>query len=143
VERIETRVESETAENHVASSLEPYPVRTVRYSIEVDANIEKAIELIEDENHSGAARRHKDDKYEDTMFVRDAAGVPPYEWVRRSVHIAPPPGGNRDAVVMYFEDRPTPRRCVTPSPACRADPARRRRPHPTVCPVLGEERNAL
>ena len=27
---------------------------------------------------------------------------------RRSVHLAPPPGADRDAVVMYFEDRPAP-----------------------------------
>jgi hypothetical protein len=88
----------------VASSLEPYPVRTVRYSIEVDADFEKAIELIHDENYSGKTRRHKDDKYEDTLYENG-----PYEWVRRSVHIAPPPGGNRDAVVLYFEDRPDPK----------------------------------
>jgi hypothetical protein len=25
------------------------------------------------------------------------------------VHLAPPPGGNRDAVVLYFEDRPDPK----------------------------------
>jgi hypothetical protein len=92
----------------VASSLEPYPVRTVRYSIEVDGDLEKAIELVKDENYSGPTRRHKQDKYEDTLFERDNADGP-YEWVRRSVHIAPPPGGNRDAVVMYFEDRPDPK----------------------------------
>ena len=33
----------------------------------------------------------------------------PSEWVRRSVHLAPPPGGNRDAVVLYVEGRPDPR----------------------------------
>lgn len=89
----------------VASSLEPYPVRTVRYSIEVDAELEKVIELIKDENYSGKTRRQKEDKYEDTLYQKDNADGP-YEWVRRSVHLAPPPGGNRDAVVMYFEDRP-------------------------------------
>jgi hypothetical protein len=88
----------------VASSLEPYPVRTVRYSLEVDADLERAVGLIRDENYSGKERRHKKDKYEDTLFEKG-----PTEWVRRSVHIAPPPGGNRDAVVIYFEDRPDPK----------------------------------
>jgi hypothetical protein len=92
----------------VASSLEPYPVRTVRYSVEVDAPLEKVIEYIKDENYSGKTRRQKADKYEDTLYQKDNAEGP-YEWVRRSVHIAPPPGGNRDAVVMYFEDRPDPK----------------------------------
>lgn len=91
----------------VASSLEPYPVRTVRYSIEVDADLEEAVALVRDENYSGKERRHKPDKYEDTMYEKDEPGGP-YEWVRRSVHVSPPPGGNRDAVVLYFEDRPDP-----------------------------------
>jgi hypothetical protein len=92
----------------VASSLEPNPVRTVRYSVEVDADLEKVIEYVKDENYSGKVRRQKADKYEDTLYQKDDANGP-YEWVRRSVHIAPPPGGNRDAVVMYFEDRPDPK----------------------------------
>ena len=92
----------------VASSLEPYPVRTVWYSVEVDAPLEKVVEYIKDENYSGKTRRQKADKYEDTLYQKDSADGP-YEWVRRSVHIAPPPGGNRDAVVMYFEDRPDPK----------------------------------
>jgi hypothetical protein len=92
----------------VASSLEPYPVRTVRYSVEVDAELEKVIEYVKDENYSGKTRRQKADKYEETLYQKDNADGP-YEWVRRSVHIAPPPGGNRDAVVMYFEDRPDPK----------------------------------
>ena len=89
----------------VASSLEPYPVRTVRYSVEVDADLEKVIEYVKDESYSGKTRREKADKYEVTLYQKDN-DEGPYEWVRRSVHIAPPPGGNRDAVVMYFEDRP-------------------------------------
>lgn len=89
----------------VASSLEPYPVRTVRYSIEVEGDMDKAIELLRFENYSGKERRHKDDKYEDTLYEVESEGFPD-EWVRRSVHIAPPPGGNRDAVVIYFEDQP-------------------------------------
>ena len=92
----------------VASSLEPYPVRTVRYSVEVDADLEKVIEYVKDENYSGKTRREKADKYEVTLYQKDN-DEGPYEWVRRSVHIAPPPGGNRDAVVMYFEDRPDPK----------------------------------
>jgi START domain len=92
----------------VASSLEPYPVRTVRYSVEVDADLGKVIEYVKDENYSGKTRREKVDKYEDTLYEEgDDAG--PHEWVRRSVHIAPPPAGNRDAVVVYFEDRPDPK----------------------------------
>src|SRR5262245_24131022 len=92
----------------VASSLEPYPVRTVRYSVEVDADMEKVIEYVRNENYSGKTRREKPDKYEDTLYEEDNEQGP-HEWVRRSVHIAPRPGGNRDAVVMYFEDRPDPK----------------------------------
>ena len=92
----------------VASSLEPYPVRTVRYSVEVDADLEKVIAYVRDENYSGKTRRQKADKYEDTLY-QEGNDEQPREWVRRSVHIAPPPGGNRDAVVMYFEDRPDPK----------------------------------
>lgn len=93
----------------VASSLEPNPVRTVRYSVEVDADLEQVIAYVKDENYSGKGRREKPgkDKYEVTLYQQDRNGEP-YEWVRRSVHIAPPPGGNRDAVVVYFEDRPDP-----------------------------------
>jgi len=92
----------------VASSLVPYPVRAVRYSVEVDADMEKVIDYVRDENYCGKTRREKKDKYEETLYEQDRDGMP-YEWVRRSVHIAPPPGGNRDAVVMYFEDRPDPK----------------------------------
>jgi len=88
----------------VASSLAPYPVRTVRYSVEVDGDLEKVIEYVRNENYSGKTRRQKADKYEDTLYENG-----PHEWVRRSVHIAPKPGGNRDAVVVYFEDRPDPK----------------------------------
>jgi len=94
----------------VASSLEPYAVRSVRYTVEVDADFETVVEYIKDECYSGPGRREKPekDKYEVTLYQKDKAGVP-YEWVRRSVHLAPPPGGDRDAVVMYFEDRPDPK----------------------------------
>jgi hypothetical protein len=87
----------------VSSSLEPYPVRTVRYSVEVDAPFETVVKAIQKENYSGKTRRQRADKYEDTLWENG-----PNEWVRRSVHIAPPPGGNRDAVVIYYEDRPDP-----------------------------------
>jgi hypothetical protein len=99
-----------TAEGvEVSSSLEPYPVRAVRYSVEVEGDFEKAIAYVKDEAYSGPGRRDQPhlDKYEVTLYEKDKDGVP-YEWVRRSVHIAPPPGGDRDAVVMYFEDRPAP-----------------------------------
>ena len=92
----------------VASSLVPYPVRAVRYSVEVDTNLEKAIEYVKNENYSGKTRREKADKYEETLYEKDDENGP-REWVRRSVHITPPPSGNRDAVVMYFEDRPDPK----------------------------------
>lgn len=91
----------------VASSLDVYPVRAVRYQVDIDGDFDKVVEYVRDENYSGKTRRQKKDKYEDTLYEKDEAGGP-YEWVRRSVHVAPPPGGNRDAVVLYFEDRPDP-----------------------------------
>ena len=94
----------------VSSSLEPYAARAVRYSVEIDGDLEEVIAYVKDENYSGPGRRDKPekDKYEVTLYQKDENGRP-YEWVRRSVHISPPPGGNRDAVVMYFEDRPDPK----------------------------------
>ena len=94
----------------VASSLAPYPARAVRYQVEVNAPLEKVVEYIKAEAYSGPGRtdRPEKDKYEVTLFQQDRDGEP-YEWVRRSVHISPPPGGNRDAVVMYIEDRPDPK----------------------------------
>ena len=94
----------------VSSSLEPYPARSVRYSVEVEADFEEVVAYVKDENYSGPGRRDKPDKekYEVTLYQKDRDGRP-FEWVRRSVHFSPPPGGNRDAVVMYFEDRPDPK----------------------------------
>lgn len=94
----------------VSSSLEPYPARAVRYAVEVEGDLEKVIEYVKDENYSGPGRRDKPekDKYEVTLYEKDEDGRP-YEWVRRSVHLSPPPAGDRDAVVMYFEDRPDPK----------------------------------
>ena len=93
----------------VSSSLAPYPARAVRYSVEVEGNFEKAIAYIKNETYSGPGRRDQPhlDKYEVTLYEKHKDGAP-YEWVRRSVHIAPPLGSDRDAVVMYFEDRPAP-----------------------------------
>jgi hypothetical protein len=94
----------------VASSLDPYPVRTVVFTVDVDADIEKVIEYVKEENYSGPGRTDKPDKdkYEVMLYQKDNAQGPT-EWVRRSVHLSPPPGGDRDAVVMYFEDRPDPK----------------------------------
>ena len=88
----------------LATSLAPYPVRTIRYSIDIEGDFEKAVDYVRNENYSGKTRRQKADKYEDTLHENG-----PHEWVRRSVHIAPKPGGTRDAVVIYFEDRPDPK----------------------------------
>src|SRR5262249_8457914 len=92
----------------VASSLQPYPVRTIRYAVEVDADMEKVIAYVRNENWSGKTRRQKADKYDDAPWTKAARGGP-HRWRRRSAHIAPRPGGNRDAVVIYFEDRPDPK----------------------------------
>lgn len=93
----------------VSSSLEPYPVRTVQYSVEAEADFEDAVTYVKEESYSGPGRRDKPEKskYEVTLYENDAE-TQPHDWVRRSVHIAPPPGGNRDAVVLYYEDRPDP-----------------------------------
>jgi hypothetical protein len=92
----------------LATSLAPYPVRTIRYSVEVESDFEQAVAYVKNENYSGPSRRERADKYEDTLYERSDETGRPVEWVRRSVHIAPKPGGNRDAVVLYFEDRPDP-----------------------------------
>ncbi len=94
----------------VKSSLEPYPVRTVRYEInELDATLDEAITYIRDHTYGGLERRVTPDKYEDTLWQPEDTVGHPTEWVRRSVHISPPPGGNRDAVVLYVESRPDPK----------------------------------
>ena len=102
-------VELEAEGVTVSSSLDPYPARAVRYAVEVNAPLEDVIDYIKAESYSGPGRRDKPDKekYEVTLHQIDKDGEP-YEWVRRSVHLSPPPGGNRDAVVMYLEDRPRP-----------------------------------
>jgi hypothetical protein len=94
----------------VKSSLEPYPVRTVRYEItELDATLDEAIAYIRDHTYGGLERRVTAEKYEDTLWQPEGSVGHPTQWVRRSVHISPPPGGNRDAVVLYVENRPDPK----------------------------------
>jgi hypothetical protein len=94
----------------VKSSLEPYPVRTVRYEItELDATLDEAIAYVRDHTYGGLERRVTPEKYEDTLWQPDDTVGHPTEWVRRSVHISPPPGGNRDTVVLYVESRPDPK----------------------------------
>jgi hypothetical protein len=94
----------------VKSSLEPYPVRTVRYEItELDATLDEAIAYIRDHTYGGLERRVTPEKYEDTLWQPDDTVGHPTQWVRRSVHLSPPPGGDRDAVVLYVESRPDPK----------------------------------
>lgn len=93
----------------VASSTEPYPVRTVRYDVVVDATLDEAIAYVRNASYGGVGRRASQDKWEETLWQPADTDGHPTEWVRRSVHIAPPPGGNRDAVVLYVEDRPDPK----------------------------------
>jgi hypothetical protein len=95
----------------LSTSLDPYPVRTIRYSVDVEGDMDEAIAWVKDENYNGKGRRDRPDKskWEETLYEKDDDGGRAVEWVRRSVHIAPKPGGNRDAVVLYFEDRPDPK----------------------------------
>lgn len=94
----------------VSSSLTPYPVRAVRYAVELQTSFDKVVEAVKAENYCGPGRRDRPDrsKWEETLYEDDQDGEP-HTWVRRSVHIAPKPGGNRDAVVVYFADRPDPK----------------------------------
>jgi hypothetical protein len=88
----------------LATSLEPFAVRTVRYQVDVDASLEKVIAYVKNMNYCGRTTRESKDKFEETLYDNSAGAD--HEWIRRSVHISPPPGKNRDAVVVYFEDRP-------------------------------------
>ena len=96
----------------LSTSLAPYPVRTVRYAVDVDGDFEQAVAWVQNENYSGKARRERTDKskWEETLYEKDDATGRPTEWVRRSVHIAPKPGGNREAVVIYSRIGPIRRR---------------------------------
>src|SRR5262249_14374737 len=82
---------------------------TIRYTVEVAGSFDQAVAYVRNENYSGKGRREKADKYEDTLWENADGTEQPTAWVRRSVHISPPPGGNRDAVVIYVEDRPDPK----------------------------------
>ena len=76
------------------------------YAVEVDAPIEEAIEYVRGLNYSGPGRtdRPEKDKYEVVLYQKDQNGQP-HEWVRRSVHLSPPPGGNRDAGAVLREQK--------------------------------------
>jgi hypothetical protein len=91
----------------LASSLEPFAVRTVRYQVEIEADFEKVVEYVKNMSDCGKTTRESKGKFEETLYDENRGGAN-HEWVRRSVHISPPPGSNRDAIVVYFEDRPTP-----------------------------------
>ncbi len=93
----------------VKSSTDHYPVRTVRYEIkELDTTMEEAIAYVRDHSYGGLERRVTDEKYEDTLWQPEDTVGHPTQWVRRSVHLAPPPGAHRDAVVLYIEHWPDP-----------------------------------
>ena len=92
----------------LASSLEPYAVRTVRYQIDVEADFDKVVEYVRGLSYCPEKIRHTKDKIEEMLYEK-STGAASHEWIRRSVHVSPPPGSNRDAVVAYFEERPDPR----------------------------------
>ena len=92
----------------LATSLEPFAVRTVRYQVEVETDFERAVAYVKNLSDCGEGTRESEDKFEETLHDKDRGGTQ-HEWVRRSVHISPPPGANRDAVVVYYEDRPDPK----------------------------------
>ncbi|MAJ60332.1 MAG: hypothetical protein CBC48_10170 [bacterium TMED88] len=89
----------------VASSCAPYAVRTVVYRVETDGLFEAAVQYVKNLSDCAAPRREKPDKIEETLYDQ-GRGEKQHEWIRRSVHVSPPPGSNRDAVVFYVEDRP-------------------------------------
>jgi hypothetical protein len=89
----------------VSSSREPAPVRAVRYQVIADCDFERGVDYVKGLCDCGPAIKQKPDKVEETLYDKDRGGNE-HEWVRRSVHISPPPAGSRDATVFYFEDRP-------------------------------------
>ena len=91
----------------LASSLEPYAVRTVRYQVDVEADFDEVVRYVRGLSYCPVQRRESKDKVEEMLYEK-STGSTSHEWIRRSVHVAPPPGGNRDAVVVYFEERPSP-----------------------------------
>ena len=104
-ESADWEVQLEDGTVKVSSSVGPYPVRAIRYTMEVDAPLEAAVAYIHDEVYCGKGRRETADGFQETLYEDDSS-EPPTEWVRRSVHLSPPPGGNRTAIVLYVEDRP-------------------------------------
>ena len=91
----------------LASSLEPYAVRAVRYQVDVEADFEQVIAYVRGLSYCPVQRRESEDKIEEMLYEK-STGSTSHEWIRRSVHVSPPPGKNRDAVVVYFEERPAP-----------------------------------
>lgn len=89
----------------VASSCDPYQVRTVVYCVEVEGEFESAVQYVKKLSDCAVPRLEKPDKIEETLYDQ-GRGEKQHEWIRRSVHVAPPPGSDRDAVVFYAEDRP-------------------------------------
>ncbi len=89
------------------SRLGPFPVRTIRYDVEA-TDFERAVAHVKDLCDCGEKSRRKADKFEETLYDRNR-GQSGHEWVRRSVHVAPSPGSNREVSVLYCEDRPTPK----------------------------------
>jgi hypothetical protein len=89
----------------LASSLEPYTVRAVRYVVEVEADFDQVIAYVRGLSYCPVQRRETKDKIEEMLYEK-STGSTSHEWIRRSVHVSPPPGTNRDAVVAYFEERP-------------------------------------
>jgi len=89
----------------VASSCDPYQVRTVVYRVEAEGGFESAVKYVKKLSDCAVPRLEKPDKIEETLYDH-GRGEKQHEWIRRSVHVAPPPGSNRDAVVFYVEDRP-------------------------------------
>lgn len=89
----------------LASSVEPYVVRAVRYVVEVDADFDKVVAYVRGMSYCPVQRRETENKVEEMLYEK-STGSTSHEWIRRSVHVAPPPGRNREAVVVYFEDRP-------------------------------------
>jgi hypothetical protein len=92
----------------VSSSLEPFPVRAVRYQVEVEADFDDVVAYVRRLSYCPEKRLQTDDKIEEMLYEK-STGDSSHEWIRRSVHISPPPGMNRDATVAYFEERPDPK----------------------------------
>jgi hypothetical protein len=92
----------------LASSLEPFAVRAVRYDVEVEADFDDVIAYVRGLSYCPVQRREKKDKIEEMLYEKNTSSTS-HEWIRRSVHVSPPPGSNRDAVVAYFEERTQPK----------------------------------